>query len=99
MSIFDYLVDRQLRNQFNRIEQKIDALTKQGAKTMAAIDDLEVQVTAISDAEAAAVALLNGLHQQLADAIASGDPVRVQAAADQLKAKAADLAAAVVANT
>lgn len=70
---------------------------------MAVIDDLETSVKEMTDAEESAEAAF----VKLADMIAAlktnqTDPAtaaRIQAAADQLKARAARLAAAVVANT
>jgi hypothetical protein len=63
------------------------------------LKELEVQVQANTDAEASAAVLLQGLSDLLATAVASGDPVEVQAISDKLKASADVLAAAVVANT
>lgn len=66
---------------------------------MAAADftALTAQVTANSDVEASAVILINGLAAKLI--AAKNDPVAIQALADQLKASAEPLAAAVAANT
>lgn len=66
---------------------------------MAALDTLEADLAANTDVVASAVTLLDTLHQELADAIASGDPARVQAVADQLAANTQALADAVAANT
>lgn len=66
---------------------------------MAALDTLEADLAANTDVTASAVTLLDTLHQELADAIASGDPARVQAVADQLAANTQALADAVAANT
>lgn len=64
---------------------------------MALLDTLTAQVKANTDAEASAVTLIQGLAAQLT--AAAGDPVQVQALADQLKASAAALGSAIVANT
>lgn len=70
---------------------------------MAEIDELETAVKANTDAEDSAEALLIGLSKQIADLKVAGmDPAtaaRIQTAADTLKARAAQLAAAIVANT
>jgi cell division septum initiation protein DivIVA len=88
-----------VRAQLEMVSAKLDGL-KQGQETqMAAIDDLETEVKANGDAEDSAITLLNGLHQQLQDALNSGDPARIQAAVQALHDKRDALAAAVVANT
>src|SRR5712672_2402843 len=66
-------------------------------KEMADLTALTAQVKANTDAESAAVQLLNGLGEQL-KAIAN-DPAAVAALADQLKQSADNLGAAIVANT
>ena len=75
--------------------------------TDAAIAQLQADVTALSDKEAAAITLLNGLAQQLKDALiaaanAGATPAQL-AALNELHAtiasKTADLAAAIVADT
>jgi hypothetical protein len=74
---------------------------------MAAIDDVLAQAESAAkdnaDAEDAAMSLLTALAKAIADLKAAGtDPAtvaRIQALSDGLKAKAAALAAAVVANT
>lgn len=70
----------------------------------AAFDTLTSEVTELRDTEQAAVAALNGLRQQLADALAaSQDPAEIVAAVqgivDTLDTTTNDLAAAVAANT
>ena len=66
---------------------------------MAAMDDLKAQVARDTDAVSSAITLLKGLHDQLAAAIAAGDPAAIQAVADQLKANTDALAQAIVDNT
>ncbi len=97
-----------------RIERKLDlALTlllqvRQGEGIiMSAIDDVLAQAEAAaranSEADDAAEALLVAISKMIADLKATGtDPAtiaRIQALADALNARAAQLAAAVVANT
>ncbi len=64
---------------------------------MTDLSGIEASVTATTDAEQAAIDLLNQLGQLLKDA--GTDPVKLKALSDALDAKKADLAAAVVANT
>lgn len=68
-------------------------------KEMATLDDVVAEVTAQKTIVASVQALIKGLQDQLAAAIASGDPAKVQAVLDALKANDAALAAAVPANT
>lgn len=63
------------------------------------LDKLNAAVTRNADVEASAVALLQGLKAALDAAIASGNPVQLQALSDSLGASTDALAAAVVANT
>lgn len=70
---------------------------KQENEIMALLDDVVAQVTANTDAEASAVALLNQLHTLL---VAAGtDPAKLQAIKDNLSNSKDALAAAIVANT
>lgn len=66
---------------------------------MAAIDDLKAEVARDTDVTSSAVTLLQGLHDQLAAAIAAGDPAAIQAVADQLRTNTDALAASVAQNT
>lgn len=89
-----------------RLELKVDAILHRlgvieliEELNMASLADLEAQVKANTDVEASAVVLIKGIAQQLKDAIASGDPTKLQALSDQLKASADNLGAAVAENT
>jgi hypothetical protein len=66
---------------------------------MATLQDVQDSVTANGSVVDSAVALLEGLAQQLADALASNDPNAVQAVVDQINAQKQELADAVAANT
>jgi len=66
---------------------------------MAQIDDLNAEVSENTDVVQSAVTLLDGLSQQLKDALAANDPAAVQAVIDQLDANNNALAASVAANT
>ena len=61
------------------------------------LDALTAEVADIETQSDSIIALVNGLAVQLA--AAKEDPAAIQALADSLKAKAAAIAAAVVANT
>lgn len=67
--------------------------------TMATIRDLQNEVTALTTVEESAAKLLDGLSQQLKDALAQNDPTAIQKVIDDLDAGKANLAAAVVRNT
>lgn len=99
--VTDYLaaIDRRLA----RIERALAVLTTIDITAteaiMSALDTLEADVADLTDVTSSAVALLDGLHAELADAIASGDPTRVQAVADHIEANKQALADAVARNT
>ncbi len=62
--------------------------------------ELKTKVEAATAIEESAVTLIQGIAQQLKDALANGaDPAAIQAIADELDAGTNDLAAAVAANT
>lgn len=66
---------------------------------MSAIDDLADLVATDTTVDQSAITLLEQLTQMLEEAIASGDPARLTALADTLRANQVALAAAVAANT
>lgn len=66
---------------------------------MATLDDLEAEVDANTDVVASAVLLLDTIHQELQDALDTGDPAKIQEALDKLSASKDSLAAAVARNT
>jgi hypothetical protein len=74
-------------------------LLEEEKKLMATIDDVQKEVDAQSTVIDSAVALLDGIHQQLADAVASGDPAAVDKVVSDLKSHTDALAAAVARNT
>ena len=61
--------------------------------------ELKIQVEKNTAIEESAVTLITGIAKQLADALANSDPAAVQALSDELTKSAADLGAAVTANT
>lgn len=104
--------DRRLRavfdGRFNDIDTSISNLKwkiflaaksiNQGVSRMSQeFDALKAQVKANTDAEAAAVVLINGIADRIA--AAGEDPVALSALSADLKASADALSAAVVANT
>jgi DNA-binding FadR family transcriptional regulator len=76
----------------------LDTILKEVRKMAGELDALKQQVTEMAGVEQSAVALIEGLHQRLTDAIAAGDPAALQALADDLKGQKDALAAAVAAN-
>src|SRR5206468_12873247 len=99
----DAMWRRRLVEQLDRIERKCDQLlvqlSRQENTLMATLDDVQADVTAQTTVVASAVTLLQGLSAQLAAAIASGDPARIQAIKDAIDSNTTTLAAAVAANT
>ena len=77
----------------------VATLTQEVHRMSDALTALTAQVAANTSAEASAVALIQGLAQQLRDAIAGGDTAALVELASDLKASADALGAAVVANT
>jgi cell division septum initiation protein DivIVA len=61
------------------------------------LEALQAQVQENTDLEASAITLIQGIAAQLE--AAKEDPAKVQALAESLKASAANLSAAIVANT
>lgn len=75
------------------------SLYQQGVVTMAAIDDLETEVGALSDVADSVGRALDMLHQELQDALASGDQGRIQAAVQMLATQRQRIVDAVMRNT
>lgn len=89
--------DLGIGQQLDQIQYLLQQILGKETQIMADLTSLETQVKANTDVEASAILLLQGLAAQLA--AAATDPAKVQALADQLKASADNLAAAIVANT
>ena len=94
---------RRLLEQLDRIEHKCDHLLVQLSQEenllMASLDDVQADVTAQTSVVESAVVLLQGLSGQLAAALASGDPAKIQALKDGIDRNTAALAQAVAKNT
>lgn len=82
-----------------RILQILQQIQQKEITMAATLDDLINDVTANKQVTDSVVTLLNGIAAQLAAAIASGDPVKIQAVHDGLVANSTALANAVAANT
>jgi hypothetical protein len=80
-----------------RIESMLERLISQGVIMSAELDQLTTQVQNTRDVEDSAIALLNGLSAQIR--AMQNDPAKLTQLANDLQAKAGDLAAAVTANT
>ena len=88
--------DREVVALLNDVLNRLDLME---SNIMTVMDDLNASVQRNTDAEAAVVTLLQGISQQLKDALAAGDPAAIQAVITQIDANTAAAAAAVVANT
>jgi hypothetical protein len=76
----------------------IDLTTKQGAKTVATLADIQAAVAAEKTVEDGIITLLTEVANQLQAALKSNDPVAMQSIVDMIHANTAVLSAAVVAN-
>ena len=88
--------DHQVVALLNDVLNRLDLME---SNIMTVMDDLNASVQRNTDAEAAVVTLLQGISQQLKDALAAGDPAAIQAVITKIDANTAAAAAAVVANT
>jgi pyridoxine 5'-phosphate synthase PdxJ len=89
--------------QLDRIEAKVDAITKE-LKTMSAnisanLQALETQIAQNVSVEASAVQLIQGIATELQNALNNSDDAALPALVQQLNSSATSLAAAVAANT
>ena len=95
----------------NRIERKLDRvagqlhwvsmrlvqLKKRSHNVSLELDALAAQVQENTELEIAAIQLIEGLADRIAEA--ANDPAELEALAEQLKASASALSAAIIANT
>lgn len=93
---------------FTKLSDQIAAMTRailtQGGGLAMTLDDIKAKVDAENTVIDSAVALLGGLSAKITElagevAAAGQDPAKLQALADEIDAKSAELAAAVTANT
>ena len=87
----------EILDQLGRISDQVDLLLTEAGKMSAELERLTTEVTEIGAVVDSAVALINGLAQQIRDL--ATDPAALNALADELDTKANALAAAVAANT
>ena len=66
---------------------------------MATMQELQASVQRNTDVDDSIITLLNGISQQLKDALASNDPAAIQAVITQLDSNTQRLTDAVTANT
>lgn len=81
-----------MRRRSTSIERTLAKMSKE-------MDDLTASVAAEKSVDNSAIALIQGLSQQLQAAIASGNPAALEQLASDLNAQQAALASAVAANT
>lgn len=96
-SIFETLTG--FSTKLNLILDKLSEITQKETFIKMTLDELSAKVTEEDTVVDSAVTLLGNLSQMLKDAIASGDPAKVTAIANQLDTQKQKLADAVVANT
>ncbi len=84
---------------FRTIDTKLNLILRQGAKEMATLQELEVEVRETADVQQSVIVLLNGLKQLLDEAIASQDPAKIEELRALLDSSTTALAAAAAANT
>jgi len=87
------------RARLARVESMLAQLLCLSGGIMATLDELLADVADETTVIASVELLLTNLSTQLAAAIASGDPTKVQAVRDAISVNKARLSAAVVANT
>ena len=91
--------DPEVRARLDDILDQLGLVVSNQETMMTIMDDLKASVQRNTDAESSVITLLQGISQQLKDALAANDPAAIQAVITQLDANTAAAAAAVVANT
>ena len=91
--------DHEVRARLDEILDQLGLIVSNQENIMTIMDDLKASVQRNTDAESSVITLLQGISQQLKDALAANDPAAIQAVITQLDANTAAAAAAVVANT
>ena len=85
--------------QLNRILAHLTSLNQGVTHMTVALETLKEHVTAIETVGDSAIALLNGLKEQLDDAIAGNDTAALIELSERLGAQTQELADAIAANT
>ena len=88
--------DPEIARRLERIEH---ALLRMENTIMATLKDIQDDVASETTVIASVITLLDGLSQQLKDALAANDPAAIQAVVDAIDANKKTLADAVTANT
>ncbi len=91
-------VSNDLDARLGRIETLLTQIAIKEAEMAGELQSLQDQVAQTQGVEQSALTLIQGLHQQLLDAIAAGNPAALTSLASNLKTSADALAAAVAAN-
>lgn len=89
--------DEESRFLLHQILHRVNEILKKGGEIIMDLKVLEDQVRVNTEVNASAVILIQGIAAKLQET--AGDPVKVQALADELRASAETLGAAVQANT
>ena len=91
--------DHEVLARLDAIFDRLDLISSNQENIMTIMDDLKASVQRNTDAESSVITLLQGISQQLKDALAANDPAAIKAVIDKIDANTAAAAAAVVANT
>lgn len=81
------------------IQKLSDLVTKEDMAMAKTLDDVITEVTAQKTVADSLVVFVQGLKQQLTDALAANDPTKIQAIIDGLDANTKEISDATVANT
>lgn len=84
---------------FYPLDPRLDRVQHLLENIVATMQDLTAKVAECVKVEEGAITLINGLSQQLKDAMAQNNPQAIQTVIDQLDAEKAKLAAAIGSNT
>ncbi len=89
----------QVAKSLEDINRKLNLILKVEVREVAAIEDLQSEVQANTDLTGSVVRLVDGLADQLEEALANNDTAAVQVVVDQMRSNNQSLADAVAANT
>jgi hypothetical protein len=91
------IMEYEIGIRLDRIERLLKSILSEEKTMSLELDTLTAQVQANEDLEASAIMLIQGIAAQLI--AIKDDPAKIAALADSLKASAASLSDAIVANT